>query len=474
MRQRFRPDVSYRRPDGGNVVIGGSPLRLFRLTGAGRRIVEAIEQGAELAPGHRTLTDRLLDGGVIHPVPGRDAGPLSIDDVTVVVPALDALPSPSLRMQTVVVDDGSEPRLVTRDPAVTMLRLERTSGPGAARNAGLATVQTELVAFVDTDVELRDGWLEPLLAHFSDPQVALAAPRVRSSPGGAAGVDAYESVRGSLDLGPLEARIAPGTRVSFVPAAAIVCRADAVREVGGFDAELRFGEDVDLVWRLHEAGWRCRYEPTSEVRHRARPSSRTWAAQRFAYGSSAAPLAQRHPGALAPLRISGWSAAVWGLVAIRRPSAAVVVAVGTAVALQRKLRGLPPAEAARLAGLGNLFAGQQVAAAITRAWWPAAALAAIIVRRARLPLAAAVLVPPVIEWVSRRRGASRPGHEPGPDHELGPTLARYVVMRVADDVAYGAGVWAGSVRRWQFAALVPDLTNWPPKRDREPVRPAGR
>ena len=106
-----------------------------------------------------------------------------------------------------------------------------------------------------------------------------------------------------------------------MPAAALVVRVDALRSIGGFDADLRVGEDVDLVWRLDEAGWRCRYDPRAEVDHLPRPTLAAWAAQRMSYGRSAAPLALRHPGALAPAAVSGWSAGAWGLTAAGRPVA---------------------------------------------------------------------------------------------------------------------------------------------------------
>ena len=69
---RFVLDGSYRRsrPD---VILGGSPLRLFRLTAAGQAVADALEQGTTLPADHAALTDRLIDAGAIHPVPtGRD------------------------------------------------------------------------------------------------------------------------------------------------------------------------------------------------------------------------------------------------------------------------------------------------------------------------------------------------------------------------------------------------------------------
>ncbi len=301
------------------------------------------------------------------------------------------------------------------------------------------------MAFVDTDVELDKDWLQPLLRHFTDPRVALVAPRVVSSESRAALAE-YESARSPLDLGDQPGRIAAGTRISYVPAAAILVRTDALRAIGGFDESLRTGEDVDMVWRLVAAGNRCRYEPASTVHHRPRSSVCGWLRQRVAYGRSAPALERKHHGAVAPLRMSGWSAAVWALVFVRRPVAAVAVAGGTIVALRRKIPDLPPAESIRLVGLGHLYAGRQLASAITRVWWPVAALTALVSRRARLPLLGAALVPPLLDWIERR----------GP---LDP--ARYVALHLADDVAYGTGVWIGAADLGTFGALAPTFTNWP-------------
>ena len=440
MTSPFVLDGSYRRYDA--LVIAGSPLRLFRLSAAGQRVAAAIEQQDELPPRHGKLTDRLVDAGAIHPNP-MDS-PFTEADVTIVVPAFNAEPAVTHVGNLIVVDDASDPPLPMQTTRRT-IRLATNRGPAAARNTGLAEVTTPLVAFVDTDVDLDADWLQPLLRQFSDPRVALVAPRVVST-AGATPLGAYEMARSPLDLGDQPGRIAPGTRISYVPAAAILVRTDALREIGGFDESLRTGEDVDLVWRLVAAGHRCRYEPASTVHHRPRATLAEWVRQRVAYGRSAPALDRKHRGAVAPLRMSGWSAAVWALVFARRPAAALAVAGGTIVALRRKIPDLPPAESVRLVGLGHLYAGRQVASAITRVWWPLAVLAALVVRRTRRPLLAAALVPPLLDWLGRR----------GP---LDPV--RYVALHLADDVAYGTGVWMGAVDLGTVGALAPRFTNWP-------------
>src|SRR5690606_24920652 len=153
----------------------------------------------------------------------------------------------------------------------------------------------------------------------------------------------------------------------------------------------RFGEDVDLVWRLVRAGWRCRYEPAAVVHHPPRPAWSAWVRQRIGYGSSAAPLARRHPGMVAPLRMSAWSIATWLLVAARRPVLGAGLALGSAAALVPKLTDVPPRVAFGLAANGNLRAGAQLADAVRRAWWPILALAAPRSRTARRILIASAI-----------------------------------------------------------------------------------
>jgi mycofactocin system glycosyltransferase len=465
---RYRLDSSWRRPGDGKVVIAGSPLRLFRLSTGGAQVAAMVEvdEAPDTASVHQ-LFDRFVEAGALHPVHARS--PFTTAQVTVVMPAFGTLPValPTLiaaGLQVIVVDDASPmplerlseddgtpapapgDRVIDRRRA-TFIRHDTNTGPAGARNTGLAAVTTPLVAFLDSDVEIALDWLAALLPHFADARVALVAPRVAGAPGDTA-LAAFEQRHSPLDLGAEPARIAAGTRVSYVPAAALVCRTSVIRELGGFDAAMRLGEDVDLVWRLTDAGHRCRYEPESTVHHRPRATVPALLRQRFGYGRSAASLARRHPGALAPVRMSGWSALSWGLFAARRPFLALAVAGGTTAALVRKLDDVPPKEAARLAALGHLAAGRQFAQAIVRVWWPAAALVALCCRRARPALVAALTLPAIADAVRTR--SARPLED--------------LPLLTSEQMAYAAGVWAGVLAEREPGPLAPEFTNWPPRR----------
>jgi mycofactocin system glycosyltransferase len=461
---RVTADSSLQRRERGNVLIGGSPLRVVRVSDTGARLVdrlldgEAVPQGA----GAERLVRRLLDGGLMQPAPS--AGPFTTNDVTVVVPVRGHL-EPGLfdaigpvRRVLIVDDAGSEPvSAPARNSAgspIECIRRTTQGGPAAARNTGLAEVDTALVAFVDADCIPADDWLEPLLAQFADPVVAAVAPRiVAAEPVGAPDhplLARYERVRASLDRGPQPGRVRARPRVTYVPSAALVCRVDVARSIAGFDGSMRVGEDVDFVWRLDEAGHTVRYAPASSVAHRHRTTPWAWGRRRFDYGTSAGPLARRHPGALVPLEASGWSVAAWTLAGMGHPLAAGAVVGATAGMLSKELDGLdhPLPVAAQLAGRGHLGAGRLLAQSLVRPWWPVTVLVYFLVpwRRLRLLLLGASLAPAVIEWIRER-----PDLDPVP----------YVALRLVDDVAYSTGVWVGSARARTLEPLLPDLTSWP-------------
>ncbi len=235
----------------------------------------------------------------------------------------------------------------------------------------------------------------------------------------------------------------------YLPTAALLVRRQSLLDAGGFDEGLRFGEDVDLVWRLDRLGWRVRYQPATTVAHPARSGYGPWLDQRFHYGRSAAPLASRHGRAVAPVAISPWTAAAWGLAVSGHPVAGTVVVAATSAALARRA-GPDRATArtlARLALTGNLRGGAALAGAVRRAWLPpavvVAALSARLGRRTpALALGAAMVIPPMTAWVRQR------------PEGLGPLS--WSALCGLDDLAYQAGVWAGVIESRSAAALLPD------------------
>jgi mycofactocin glycosyltransferase len=445
--------------NGGRTIIGGNPPRALRLTEAGAVAARRLLEGAlPDTPGLHTLARRFVDAGIAHPQPA----PAPVADVTVIVPVrdrpgeLDRCLAAVGPVPTVVVDDGSQDAdavaaVCERHGAVLLLR-EVAGGPAAARNTGLSEVSTELVAFLDSDCVPEPGWLALLCGVLTDPTVGAAAPRIRPLDGGAAALARFALDRSALDLRAHPAVVAPGGRVAYVPTAALLVRRVALGE--GFDPRLRYGEDVDLVWRIHDRGWRVRYEPAATVRHAEPTNTREMLRRRYAYGTSAGPLACRHPTRLAPLRLYPRPAATVALLLARRPRAAAVMASVHIAMTVRALRRLdvPARGATTLALQGLADSGVAIGRATTMLtpWLLAAGLS----RRRTAPAALAlVLAEPARSWLRSSR-------------RLDPV--RWTVLAVADDVAYGAGVWAGSLRTGTAAPLRPALMlrGFPARRSR--------
>ena len=413
--------------------------------------------GARPGPADPAVVTRLvrplLDAGLLHPVPGP--GMLAPGDLTVVVPVRDRaaalarlLPGLGPVGRVVVVDDGSsdDSAGVAAAHGADVIRRPRPGGPAAARNAGLAVVDTPLVAFVDSDVRLGSGWAAALLPHFNDPTVAAVAPRVAGDGVGRSDwLARYEVARSPLDLGCHPGYVRPGNRVSYLPAAALMVRTAVAQGCGGFDEALQVGEDVDFVWRLSAAGWRVRYEPANAVHHEARPDIIEFLARRVDYGTSAACLHLRHPGRVAPIGVSPWSAAVWGAALAGWPRLAGLLGGLTVARLARKLRGRV-GEAGRvaweIAGTGHLGAARILSSALARTWLPFALVAMMLGRRSRRAMAVFLVVPPLVDWLERR-----PPLDP----------ARYALLHLADDGAYCSGVWLGCWRQRTVGPLLPRL-----------------
>lgn len=450
---------------GGSALLGGSPTRLLRLAPAARRMLHGGRIRVDDAAG-ADLARALLDATVAHP---RPSGGPSHRDVTVVIPVRDnaaglrRLMAALRGLPVVIVDDGSaipvtRGRLDGGDGGdcgdIEILRHPASRGPAAARNTGLARCRTDLVAFLDADVLPRRGWLEALLGHFSDPAVALAAPRIVALHPGGGLIARYEAVHSALDLGGRESPVVPYGPVSYVPSAAIVCRRSSVLDVGGFDEALHCGEDVDLCWRLLKSGFRLRYEPVALVAHEHRTGMREWLSRRAFYGASAAPLALRHPDNCAPLVIPLSSLLTWVSVATGSLPGVLAGAGFAGLHTRRVVRtlrrnGLGAAEAGALAARGLAYGALQVCSAVCRPYWPAAALAAVVSRRSRRAVGIAAVIDAAHGWMTRGRP---PGQAARP---IGPLS--YLTLKRLDDVAYGAGVWRGLLRERTLRPLRPEI-----------------
>ncbi len=443
-----------RQYDKGSTLVGGTPTRVVYLapravSAVSHRTIRVVDRASG------ALADRLLDMGMADPVVGSLAS-IDTSKVTFVVAAHERpdglarlLRSLESGRRVVVVDDCSFDvgaiAGVAAHHGAELMKLSVNAGPATARNTGLSLVTTPFVAFVDDDVVLDADCIPTLLKHFNDPKVALVSPRIGGLPEDAprTWIQRYENARSSLDLGPNPSTVRPYAPVAWLPAACMVVRVDAIGE--GFSADLRKGEDVDLVWRLAGEGWRVRYEPAAHAYHENRSNARHWLGRKAFYGSSGDLLARRHPRNMATAVLAPWNAGVAiALLAQRRWSLPVASTLTIIAATRIRRKARRSEQSARigleLTATGVINGISQSSALMLRHWWPLTAIGCLLSRRMRRAALVLGVADAAIEY-----GRLSP--------ELDPV--RFAVARRLDDLAYGLGLWWGAIAGRSWRSLLP-------------------
>jgi len=440
--------------NGGQLLVGGSPTTILRLSG-------------RFAGSHSSthLGQRMLASGVGHPEVDDVPRPL-LSDITVVVPVRDRPDllarclSSLASLSVIVVDDASKDSTtiaaLTAQYGGTLITLARNVGPAGARNVGLRRVVTPYVAFVDSDVIVTPAALLDIARHFADPQVTLAAPRVCGQAGAPARwFQRHDAARSSLDLGVHAAEVRAGSPIGYVPSACLVAR---TADLGsGFDETLRVGEDVDLVWRIREAGGRVRYDADTLAHHQVRSTLRAWLGRKVAYGASAAPLAEKYGSQVAPAVLSPLPGIAAAFLLTRTRWAVPATAIAIAASHRRALHALGrhPATRRTAADLAVRSVGwglRQESSLLLRHWWPASLAVTVLTWRSpitRNVLTSALVVDTVVACADER------SRRAAGDSPL--DAATLLVGRRFDDAFYGIGVWIGVIAARSIRALVPRI-----------------
>ena len=189
-------------------------------------------------------------------------------------------------IRIIVADNGSTDDSVAftaeNYPTVETILLDRNYGFAEGYNRALAQVDADCFILLNSDVEVTEGWTEPLLAALeSDPAIAAVAPKLLSyaerdrfeyagACGGFIDLLGYPFCRGRI-LSTVEkddGQYDSPREVFWASGAAFCCRAEHFRQAGGFDADFfAHMEEIDLCWRMQLAGRKIVVEPRSTVYH---------------------------------------------------------------------------------------------------------------------------------------------------------------------------------------------------------------
>ena len=286
-------------------------------------------------------------------------------------------------------------------------------GAAAAINAGVRASRFPIIAQVDQDVVLQDGWMQRLVADLADAGIGAAQGYYVHAPGAALFARAM-----NLDLEQRYSAI-DGRETDHVCTGNSVYRADALQRIGLFDESLGYGYDNDVSYRLRAAGFRLTINRDARSTHQWREGLGPYLVQQYGFGYGRIDLVAKHPH-----RVTG--DAVSPLAMMLHPIVMLVAIVCAAMGLALSL-------------LGGAAAAWLLAAAILIAVLAFERLTVGIVAARRFGDATALVFPVLhlardLAWVgaiviwTARRVARRPLR---PSHSMTPRAAYGVSRRAS-------------------------------------------
>ena len=186
----------------------------------------------------------------------------------------------------IVADNGSTDDslqvLADEFPTVHTIVLDKNYGFAEGYNRAIEKVNTEYVVLLNSDVEVTEGWLSPLLDYMeAHPELAAVQPKIRSwlhrdyfehagAAGGYLNTLGYPYCRGRVlwhveqDKGQYDSVV----EVDWTSGACMCVRTKIYKELGGLDAAFfAHMEEIDLCWRMRNRGWKLACVPQSTVFH---------------------------------------------------------------------------------------------------------------------------------------------------------------------------------------------------------------
>ncbi|CAG5012098.1 hypothetical protein DYBT9275_05105 [Dyadobacter sp. CECT 9275] len=167
-------------------------------------------------------------------------------------------------------------------PSVHTLRIQENKGYAGGYNYALKHISARYYILLNSDIEVTDNWIEPVISFMdADRHIAACQPKIRAydlpthfeyagAAGGYMDYLGYPFCRGRIfdtreeDTGQYD----DVQDVFWATGACLFVRAEAFHEAGGFDESFfAHMEEIDLCWRLLNAGHRVTYCGMSTVYH---------------------------------------------------------------------------------------------------------------------------------------------------------------------------------------------------------------
>lgn len=179
--------------------------------------------------------------------------------------------------------DGTSDWVRTTFPEVVVHSFDKNYGYCGGNNRAAKLANGDILIFLNNDVEVSDGWLQPIASAFANrPSLGAAQPKIRSHTekscfeyAGAAGgmIDQYGypfclgRVFDTCEIDNGQYDHLAGD-IFWASGAALAIRRNLFIEAGGFDEDFQFHmEEIDLCWKLQRMGYAIACVTESVVYH---------------------------------------------------------------------------------------------------------------------------------------------------------------------------------------------------------------
>ncbi|MGH7815606.1 MAG: glycosyltransferase [Candidatus Binataceae bacterium] len=213
--------------------------------------------------------------------------------------------------EVVIVDDGSRDRTAEISAEFPEFRLIRQPNKGLseARNVGLHAARGEIIAYTDSDCVVDPHWLTLMVRAMTETNFDGCG-----GPNYAPHEEEWIAACCAASPGAPSHVLTGDERAEHLAGCNMIFTKDALLKVGGFDPQFTAaGDDVDICWRLLDAGFKLGFCPAAFVWHFRRNTIKAYYGQQRGYGRAEALLYPRYAARFNAMGQIGWRGTIPGI-----------------------------------------------------------------------------------------------------------------------------------------------------------------